>query len=98
MDLLFRRYASPFSVCDEFIRLGQFHNFIIKLVNQDRKEKNDAELWEFYLHKVHDKSFKEFKDSLAHTNDGPVTLEMTDEQVNDVKDKARGILKGFSPQ
>ena len=40
----------------------------------------------------------EGQSSETTTNDEPVTLEMTDEQVEDVKDKARGILKGFSPQ
>ena len=42
MDLLAKRYASPFLILDEFIRIGQFQEFInelAKTVSEEKKHK-----------------------------------------------------------
>ena len=39
MDLLSQRYASPFLVLDDFIRLHQLHDFVVEIFNKISKEK-----------------------------------------------------------
>lgn len=63
MDLLFKRYASPFLLLDELILSGGLDDFVGYMLEQIS---NDQE-WEFFLHKVFDKTFREFKESLKET-------------------------------
>ena len=60
MDLLFKRYASPFVLLDNFIAMGSLSDFIddfFKFINEEQQEDTK---WQFFLHKVFDKSWKEF--------------------------------------
>lgn len=106
MDLLFSRYASPMELMSLYIENGRFEEFVENIIRMDRKRKqeeaekeNEQKLWDMYLRSTSDKSFIEWKKEVTNRNQQETTsLEMTDEQVKDVKDKARGILKGFSPQ
>lgn len=61
MDLLFSRYASPFLLLDEVILTGDLFEFVMFLMNKTNEEQE----WEFFLHKVFDKSFKEFREGLT---------------------------------
>lgn len=60
MDLLFHRYASPFVLLDEVILTDDFSAFI-NVFMDGRKEKMQ---WQYFLSKVFDKSFNEFKKSM----------------------------------
>ena len=64
MDLLFVRYADPFSFINGMIRTGRFREFVESLWNTDAREKHDREIWEFFLHRVFDKSLDGFKEEL----------------------------------
>jgi len=88
-----------------YIENGRFEEFVENIISMDRKRKqeeaekeNEQKLWDMYLRSTSDKSFIEWKKEVFSKNQDATTLEMTDEQVKDVKDKAREILKGFSPQ
>lgn len=61
MDQLFRRYADPFSFLDVLISNERFEEFIVEFANSE----NEKKMWDFYLHKVFDKSFEEFKSSIG---------------------------------
>ena len=89
MDLLFKRYASPFVLIDTLIATSGLYDFIKKLDEIVIEEKN----WEFFLHKIYDKSweeFKEFKESLK-----PVVENVS---FNAVCDKSKNMLKNFTPK
>ena len=63
--MLFKRYACPFPMLDEMISTYRFLDFIsylIKTVNRENKEKVQ---WDFFLHKVCDKSYGEFVEGLG---------------------------------
>lgn len=60
MDLLYHRYASPFVLLDTVIECGGFSRFIDDFLDFADK----AECWEYFLHKVFDKSYNEFIDGL----------------------------------
>lgn len=60
MDLLFRRYADPFSLLNELILMGDFSRFI----NTVMEEYNEDLLWQYFLSRIFDKSFNDFKEGL----------------------------------
>lgn len=90
MDLLFKRYASPFTLVDQMILAQQFSDFIHDLY----ETVDDEKLWDIYLHKVNsNESFNEFKESIRGSQEAvePINFETT---INDSYD----ILQGFVPE
>lgn len=59
--MLHKRYASPKTIIDRMIKAGRFHEFVSGVVKKNNEEADEKTMWEFYLHKVHDKSYEEFK-------------------------------------
>lgn len=90
MDLLFRRYASPFLLLDEIIRNNRFSEFVSEMM----KSENEHQTWEFYLHKIFDKSYSDFKESLG-------TVESTTPSKADLEatlKSSENILSNFMPK
>ena len=87
MDLLFVRYASPFILLDGLIVTNSLYNFIsdfLGFVNED-------ENWEFFLHKVYDKSWSEFSNDIEQAeNQKPIDLGAT-------LMKSKNMLNNFTP-
>lgn len=90
MDLLFSKYASPFLLLDGFILTGRFCDFMLEFIDIE----NEKTMWEFYLHKVHDMSFEEFKNSCSPRQTEP----QTDEELETTVQNSKSILNGFIPQ
>lgn len=87
MDLLFSKYASPFSFVDELISNGDFLEWVLSFIDFD----NEKTVWELWLHKEFEKSFGEFKDSILKKPEVETNLETT------VKD-SQNILNNFVPE
>lgn len=87
MDLCCQRYGSagPF-LLDGYIETGRFFEFVNELYELD----NDTKAWEMYLHKVFDKSFTEFKESLRPVE--PMSKAKLEATINESKN----ILNGFT--
>ena len=87
MDLLFVRYASPFVLLDGLILTNSLKNFVddfFDFINEDRE-------WEFFLHKVYDKSWSEFSNDMKQSeNQKPVDLGATIV-------KSKNMLNNFTP-
>ena len=77
---------------------------------EETEKEQDNNLWIAYLLEMQTErivgnpqriSFNDWKETIVMRqqsgNDEPETLEMTNEQVDAIKNKARGILAGFSP-
>lgn len=90
MDLLFKRYASPFFLIDQILLTGNFEAFVSDLFDIVQEERT----WEFYLHKIKGKSFEEFKRTL---NDDQNNFEMSKEQIETTVNDSFEILQGFIP-
>ena len=92
MDLLFKRYASPFVLLDGFIATNSLSDFIddfFKFVDEERQEETK---WQFFLHKVFDKSWKDFCDEIDSVNKADkVDLGAT------IK-KSHDMLNNFAPE
>lgn len=107
MDLLYSRYSSPLELMRLYInqeRFGEFVHGILKMDQQRKQEEvekeNEQRLWEVYLRSITDKSFNDWKKEMAEISGGAMSrpvLSMSDKQVADAKDRARGILQRFSP-
>jgi hypothetical protein len=89
MDLLFSRYASPFVFLDTLISNGLFTQGIDEIwgcVSEDKA-------WEFYLHKVFNQSFDDFKKAEI---DEP--QEMTPDDFEATVNNSKSMLQGFDPR
>jgi hypothetical protein len=91
MDLLFKRYASPFLLVDQMILTGNFTEFVAKVVELDA----DEELWQFFLHKVEGQSFNDWKASLGV--DQQAKTQMSDDEIKATVQSSFSILNGYEP-
>ena len=91
MDLLFVRYASPFILLDSFITTNSLNDFVNDFFNFVIEERKEKSQWEFFLHKVYDKSWSEFSDSIKQSdNQEPIDLGAT-------LTKSKNMLENFTP-
>lgn len=100
MDRLFKRYSSPMILLDQMIRTGRFEEFVNEFVainneetEQQNKEQEDKLLWEIWLHRIFDKSFAEFKNSLTQEENAAPTPE----ELKSIAMDSKTILAGFVP-
>lgn len=89
MDLLFKRYASPFLLLDGFLETGRFSDFISKFIDIQNEER----IYDFWLQKVYDKPYAEFKEQIKASAEPqkPVNLETTLRE-------SESILSSFIPE
>ena len=90
MDLLFKRYASPFLILNGYIQTGRFCEFIFHF----SKAVQESDEWEIYLHKVWDKSYADFKESIdtAQRN-----RNMSNSDFETTIKNSMNILNNFNP-
>ena len=91
MDLLFKRYADPFSLLTGYIQTSRFCEFIHAFCEQ----KKEDDRWEFFLHKVWGQNFDEFCEALQTTQD---QQDMSDYDVEATVKKSMDILGNFNPK
>ncbi len=91
--MLFTKYASPYSLLDDFVSLERLTEFVYSIVEAD----NERKMWEIYLACVANPysevtSFDEFKRKhTAPKINENINLEAT---IND----SYGMLKEFKPE
>jgi hypothetical protein len=96
MDLLFKRYANPFSFIDGFLQTGRFDEFVVELARTVNEEKEEETTWEFYLHKVNSEvSYKEFVEELENDKQNQ---NMSEEEKAETVKMAMNILNNFNPE
>ena len=91
MDLLFKRYASPFLLIDQLILTNGLDKFIDDLFKFMEEEKQEQTKWEFFLHKIYDKSWKEF------CNEIEVSNVENDVDIAETLNNSKNILNNFTP-
>ena len=94
MDLLFKRYASPFPFLNAMIQTNQFATFVDEFINTINKERQEKHNWEFFLHRVFDKSYKEFITEIKVTQDNQ---QMSDSFIETTVQNSMNILGNFNP-
>lgn len=86
MDLLFKRYASPFILLDNLIATNSLTQFIIDMLDIVNEEK----LLEYFMHKVFDKSWNDFIDEVKPKETKKIDVGAT-------LIKSKNMLKNFTP-
>ena len=91
MDLLFKRYASPFDYLDTLLEYGEFGRGILNIWKTAQEEK----AWEFYLsnNPYNKKSFEDWskEEFTKQQNNKPMSKVEVDATVK----KSQDILKNF---
>lgn len=95
MDLLFKRYASPFLFVNGMIQTGQFADFVIDFIKTVNEETNERSMWEFFLHKVNEGSFADFK---AEAENNSKNQNMSEEFIETTVSHSLKILNNFNPE
>lgn len=94
MDTLFSKYACPFNFMDGMIQTERFSEFVTGFIELDNSKREEEQMWQLYLHKVFDKSYNEFRESIKsgeHKEVSELEIETT------VKD-SKNILANFIPK
>ena len=91
--MVFKRYANPFSLFDELIECNQFNEFIDTLNERYIEEFN----YNYWLHKVFNKSYPEYKKEIQLSNDAQRGY-MNEDDVKATVKKSNEILSNFKPQ
>lgn len=73
---------------------GRFDEFVAEFIKRYNTETDEKAMWEVWLHRVFDKSFKEFKTSLGMNEASAAPTH--DEQIEAVR-RSLQILNGFHP-
>lgn len=71
--------------------IGQFDNFVVDFVAFISEERDEKTKWEFFLHRIHDKSYNEFTNSIASGEPEEVQVEDIETTVL----KSMDILESF---
>lgn len=77
---------------DEMICAGRLSEFIDMLINKREEEKD----WEYYLHKVFDKSFNDFKNDISAETQGTITRPTFD--VEATLQDSMNLAMNFNPE
>lgn len=95
MDLLSKRYANPCFFIDGMIETGRLCEFVDHIVATTNREEEEQTQWEYYLHRVYDKSFEDFRNDLKteaeNRNMSARTIETTVQH-------SMSILQKFNPE
>lgn len=91
MDLLFKKYADPFSLITGYIQTARFCEFIHAFIEQ----KQEDDRWEYFIHKVWDKSYADFCEALQTSQD---LQEMSVDDVEATIKQSMNILGNFNPE
>ena len=86
MDLLFKRYASPFLILDSYIENKSLTSFLRTLYEKVGEER----MWEVWLHKVDNQSLDEFKDSIVEANE---KVDNSTDTINDILSNSLDISR-----
>lgn len=88
MDLLFHRYASPFLLLDQLIPTGNLSDFI-STIWEIREEEMQ---WQYFLSKVFDKSFEDFKETMKPQQG------MTQKEIETTIKDSMSMMNTFIPE
>ena len=95
MDLLFKKYASPFVFMDEMIHVGRFVEFVDDFVKTTNREKEEKINWEFYLHKVIEGTFEDF---VAEIEINKKNQNLSQRTIETTIQHSNNILNNFNPE
>ena len=94
MDFLFQRYANPFPLLEGMISTGRLCEFVEEFIKTHNEEEEHKAEWEFWLHKVFNQSWAEFRESLNPTE--KIEAAPTQTEMEETIRASFSMLEGFS--
>lgn len=94
MDLLFKRYASPFLFIDGMIQAGQFSDFVTNFIEVINREKEEEVNWQFFLHKVFEGSYSDFRKKMREEK---ADRNLSEASLEAIAKHSMNILGSFNP-
>ena len=95
MDLLFKRYASPFLFLNGMIQNKRFFEFVVDFVKTINEEKEKEQNWQFFLHKVWEGTYQDFCEDIENNKKN---LTMTKKREAEIVQHSENILNNFNPE
>ena len=95
MDLLYQRYASPFDFLNRVIKYKRLTEIVEFIVIEQNEKEAEQKTWEYYLHRIYDKSYLEFKEQINFEN--TESHKMTDDEFKTTFDNSISVLRDFNP-
>lgn len=95
MDLLFKRYANPFPFLDNMLQINKFDEFVDEFYETVFNEKKEKYNWEFFLHRIIDKSYEEFLEQINVEQDNK---NMSVTNIETTVQESKNILANFNPE
>lgn len=95
MDSLFKRYANPFLFMDGMIQTGRFEFFVRSFWKEIHEEEDEKTLWDYYIHRVFDGSFNDFRKGIE---DDKKNRSMSEQTMETTIKQSMNILHNFSPE
>jgi hypothetical protein len=96
MDLLFKRYSSPYTIIEEVLKCGRFSEFATEFLKIHNEEVENETMWDWYLHHTFlDKTFEDFK-KLLGVSKKPEPQERID--FGATFNNSMTMLEGFVPE
>ena len=77
------------------IRAGRFTEFVYEFMDIVNKEKDEEALWQYYLSRVYDVSFNQFKTDL---DDRKKNQDMTEQTMAAIIKESDNIIENFNPE
>ena len=77
---------------DKMLLTGRFSEFVGEIIAIRNEEQEEKTLWEFYIHRVFDQSFRDWRNSLSTTTTEEVP---TEEELIATVTGSMGILADF---
>lgn len=93
--MLFHRYSQPMVILDRMIQGKRLAEFIREFVNIRNEETEETSQWEFWLHKVFDMTYAEFKSAISPNNTNGVAP--PEEELKQTVMASREMLDCFTP-
>ena len=90
--MIFQRYSDPIRLLNGMITAERFAEYIREILQMYNEEQEDKTLWELWLHKVHDKSYNDFKASIGMITKNAAP---TNKETAEVVQQSKQMLAGF---
>lgn len=88
MDLVFHRYASPFLLLDQVVGNDELSEFVSMLWDVTDEERE----WQYFLAKVFDKSFEDFKQAIKPQP--PISRRELETTIKESRDMMNAFVPG----
>jgi hypothetical protein len=79
---------------DRMIATRRLEEFVVEFIRMDNEEQEEKTLWDIWLHRIFDKSFVEWKDSLKENDKAAPTTE----ELQSIARESMNILASFAPK